>query len=299
VYPALTKALNTITGVEPGLAAIIVSNLAFLGALVYLQKLCVREYGESVAGRAVFYMAIFPTAFFSFAPYSEPLFIMLTVASLYYMRCERWWLAGVFGGIAAGTRVLGALLAIPFAVEYVRVHGFDIRRFRLSVLAGLLIPGGLGAYMVYLYGLTGDELAFVHAARGWGRTSTWPWQVLANSLADVPKAGADHPYFQAHAIFENGLLLACILILLLGVRLIPLSMTLYGLACVAALLSAPVITSDIPITSMSRYLFVVVPIYVVLARIGRWPVFDRLYAMLSIGGLAIFTTLFLNHMWGP
>ena len=116
VYPAVTKGFNTVTGVEPGLAAMIVSNLAFLGALVYLQKLCLREYGERVAGRAVFYMAIFPTAFFSFAPYSEPLFIMLTIASLYYMRSERWWMAGAFGGFA-GRWSRGLLRLGELAVE--------------------------------------------------------------------------------------------------------------------------------------------------------------------------------------
>ena len=93
-------------------------------------------------------------------------------------------------------------------------------------------------------------------------------------------------------------MLGCLLTLLLGIRRIPLSFVLYGLACLAVLLSAPVVSSDIPITSMSRYLLVLAPVYIVLARLGRWPIFDRLYVLLSVSGLALFTTLFLNHMWG-
>jgi Gpi18-like mannosyltransferase len=298
VFPAATKALNGVTGIDPGVSALIVSNISFLGALLYLQKLCAREYGDTVARRAVFYMAIFPTSFFSFAPYSESLFLLLSIASLYYMRSERWWIAGILGGLAAGTRVLGILLSIPFAVEYLRAHQFDLRKLRLTALAGFLIPAGLGAYMLYLYGLTGDALAFVRSEAGWNRSSMWPWQVLTTSLQDIPKAGDYHPYFQAHAIIENGLVLGCLFLLLLGFRLVPISFTLYGLACLAVLLSAPVVTSDIPITSMSRYVFVLVPIYIVLARLGKWPIFDRVYVLLSIGSLAIFTSLFVNHMWG-
>ncbi len=298
VFPALIKSLNEFTAIDPGISAMIISNAAFLGAMLYLEKLCRREYGEAVARRAVLYMAVFPTSFFSFAPYSESLFLMLSIASLYYMRGERWWLAGMIGACAAGTRILGVLLVIPFAIEYLRAHQYDMRRFRQTVLAGALIPAGLAAYMLYLYGLTGDALAFVRSEEGWNRATTWPWQVLSTSLADIPKAGDYHPYFQAHAIVENGLVLGCLAILLAGFRLAPLSFTLYGLACLATLLSAPVVTSYIPITSMSRYVFVLVPIYIVLARLGRWAIFDRLYVLLSIGGLAMFTTLFLNHMWG-
>ena len=38
----------------------------------------------------------------------------------------------------------------------------------------------------------------------------------------------------------------------------------------ATLLSAPVVTSYIPITSMSRYVFVLVPVYITLAHLGRF-----------------------------
>ncbi len=298
VYPSLVRALCQLTGLDVDLAAMAIANLAFLAALVFLRKLCEREYGEATARRAVLYMAVFPTSFFAFAPYSESTFLLCSIASLYYMREQRWWLAGAFGGLAAGTRILGFLLVVPFVIEYLGSVKFRLSRLRPDVLGGLLIPSGLLAYMVYLYGLTGNAFAFVHAAAGWDRNTEWPWQVLWTSLSDIPKTAASHPYFQAHAIVENALLFACIAVLIVGVRLVPLSFTVFGLACIGLLLSAPVVSSEIPITSMSRYLFVVAPVYVVLARLGRLPTFDRLYVLVSTGSLALFTTLFLNHMWG-
>lgn len=298
VFPILVKALHSVVSVDPGICAMLVANGSFLGAMAYMYRLCKREYGEDTARRAAFYMAIFPTSFFTFAPYSEPLFLLCSIASLFYMREQRWWMAGLMGGLAAGTRVLGVLLLVAFAWEYLRTHRFDPRRFRLSLLAGALIPAGLGAYMLYLYGLTGDAMAFVKAEAGWNRSATWPWQVLTASLEDVPKSAQFGQYLQAHALIENGIVVLCLAVMLAGLRLVPFSFSLYGLTCMAFLLSAPVVTSTIPVTSMSRYVLVLVPVYIVLARLGRYPLFDRLYVCLSVGGLAIFSTLFLNHMWG-
>ena len=45
---------------------------------------------------------------------------MLTVASFYYMRAHRWWMAGAIGFFAALTRVEGVLLAVPFVDRMVR-----------------------------------------------------------------------------------------------------------------------------------------------------------------------------------
>jgi hypothetical protein len=243
-------------------------------------------------------MAIFPTAFFTFAPYSESLYLMLSIASLYYMRCERWWLAGLFGGFAAAERILGVLLAIPFAWEYAGRRGFAWRKVNWDVVAGALIPAGLLSYMVYLDGLTGDPLAFVHAEAGWYRVSRAPWEVLITSLRDIPLSAANHPYFQAHSLIENGCVLGALLLLVAGTRALPGSFTLYGFACLAALVSSPIITSDIPLQSISRYVLVLIPMYMVLAKLGSRPIFDRLYVLLSVGGLAMFTALFVNHMWG-
>lgn len=298
VYPLLVGFLQAISGMAVGVAAMVVSNLSFLAALVYLHKLCEREFGTGVARRAVFYLAIFPTSFFTFAAYSESLFLLLSIGCFYYLRGERWWMAALLGALAAATRILGVLLLLAFVWEYLRAHRFDPRRFRLDLLAGTLIPGGIGLYMVYLYGLTGDATAFVKAEAGWNRIATWPWQVLSTSLQDVPLAAREGAYFQAHAFIENGLVIACLLLILVGIRRIPTSMVLYGLCSLGVLLSAPVLSSRIPLTSMSRYVLVLFPVTIVLAQIGRWAIFDRLYVLLSTGGLAIFTMLFLNHMWG-
>jgi hypothetical protein len=68
VFPLLVKALHMLTAIDAGICAMVVANVSFLGGMIFLHRLCAREFGPETARRAVFYMAIFPTSFFFFAP---------------------------------------------------------------------------------------------------------------------------------------------------------------------------------------------------------------------------------------
>lgn len=116
LYPLIVGVLAAPTGgawVYP--IGLIVSNLAFLGALLLLHVLVAGRFGEGTALRAVTLLAVFPTAFFTFAPYNESLFLFLSLACFLALERRRWALAGAMAGLAALTRSAGLLLVIPFA----------------------------------------------------------------------------------------------------------------------------------------------------------------------------------------
>src|SRR5207244_9405299 len=98
-------------------ASIVVSNGAFLGGLVVLYFLTSSELSEDAARKAVLYLAVFPTSFFFLAPYSESLFLLLSVTSFWAARRGKWPLAGAAGALAALTRNLGLLLLPALALE--------------------------------------------------------------------------------------------------------------------------------------------------------------------------------------
>jgi len=207
-------------------------------------------------------------------------------------------LAGLFGGLAAATRILGVLLAYRLCLGVSAKTPFPAVSFRLDVLGGFLIPAGLGGYMLYLYGLTGDPMA-LSRRRPAGIAAWWPLGG-AGHQPERRCEGGIYPYFQAHALIENGLVLACIGVLVLA-----------GAAPDSGLVRAlwrrlPGDAAQCPGGYQLHPDHLDVPLRAVLApvlhRAGpfrRWAIFDRLYVLLSVGGLAIFTTLFLNHMWAP
>ena len=77
--------------------------------------------------RAAWFLLIFPTAYFLHIGYTEALFMALVLGSFLAARTERWWLAGLLGGLAALTRVNGLVLMPALPAEAL-TQWFTIRR---------------------------------------------------------------------------------------------------------------------------------------------------------------------------
>jgi len=177
-YPLVIRAVSFAIGGHPFAASLIVSNAAFLGALIVLYFLTVTELSEEGARRTVLYISLFPTSFFFFAPYSESLFLLCAVTSFWAARRQRWALAGLAGALAALTRNVGLILAPALAVEAVHQR---IER-KGSALPGLAASAfvGLGtlSYMAYWGAKAGDWLAPVTRQTNWERVFSWPCATL-------------------------------------------------------------------------------------------------------------------------
>jgi hypothetical protein len=302
LYPMLVRAVDVVLpgGALP--AALIVSNAALLGALTVLYRLVERDFGRVLADRATWYLMAFPTAFFLAVGYNESLFLLLSASCLYALRDGRWLVAGLAGGLAAATRSAGVLLLVPFCYEYVRRCGW---RPRLGVLGALLIPAGLGAYMLYSRARFGDALAFSHAQANWGRQADWPWMSFVRTAHNL---AATHPLLApngAHLILELWVTLAVIALLVLAfvgpwkMRRDQWALPLYGVALTLVIVSFPSTRPDapFPLYSAPRLALEVIPAFIVLARIGERRTADRLYLLvaLSLQGAAI--VQYLNGGW--
>jgi hypothetical protein len=103
LYPLTVRAIAWILPGDELLAALLVSNLAFLGALLALFALTAEAFGERIARRAIVVTAIFPTSFFFLAPYTESLFLVLSILAFREARHDRWGRVAVFGGASASS----------------------------------------------------------------------------------------------------------------------------------------------------------------------------------------------------
>jgi hypothetical protein len=152
----------------------VVSNLAAFGSMVVLYFLTTSELDEGAARRTVLYLAVFPTAFFLLAPYSEAPFLLLVLLSLWGARRGRWAIAGLAAAGASATRSVGILLLIPLVAEAI-----SQRRERGQPLAPKLAWSaltllGVGAYAWFWQGLAGDALAPLHQQATWQREVAFP-----------------------------------------------------------------------------------------------------------------------------
>jgi len=184
-YPLATRALAAVFGGHTLIAALVMSAVFSVAALVLFYLLGTREFGEPLARRSVLYLALFPTAFFLAAPYSESMFLCFTVAALLAARSKHWWVAAVCAALASGTRSLGVVLAVPLALEALAQQR-DRRRGVGATIASVIGPvaaslSGAAAYLVYWGLRSGNALQPFSSQAQWLRTASWPWETLSQA----------------------------------------------------------------------------------------------------------------------
>jgi Gpi18-like mannosyltransferase len=290
LYPFVMHLLGGFIG-DHLVAGLIISNAAFFIALLYLYALVKLEFGEdTVAFRSIFYIAIFPTAIFFSAVYTESLFLMLTVASVYYARRGNFITSGIFGALASMARVEGVLTALPLVYEVWRAwrerRGTTLVR---GVVGTALVPTGLFAYMFYLYALQGNPVAFSQVQSQWNRHFSAPWTSINNTVLAIFT-----PPFSSTSIthvIELTFTLAFIALMVVAFRSLRMSYALYF----AASLLVPMCTSSL--MSMPRFVLVVFPAFMLLALWGRRPAVNAAIVSSFLPVLGLFTVLYADWYW--
>ena len=296
-YPLLIAAVAWVTR-STVIAAALISLVAFFAALVALHRLTELELGVGAARRAVVLIAFFPTAVFFSAGYTESLFLALSVGVLLAARRERWALAGVLGALAAATRSAGVLLIVPAALMYAeaRPRG-DARRDRRRGEAAwlLLIPVGLGAYLLASQLILGDALATASAQDHFHREFAGPfsgvWRGFGESGHALDAITGGHA---SAAALRKLALLGTVLAALgatVGVfRRLGAAYGSYAVLALAAGLSTPQVGH--PLSSSPRYLLAAFPLFMWLgARLEDRRAFLGVAAVFAIG-LAYCSALF-------
>jgi len=254
LYPLAIKAVSWVVG-DPAVAGLIVSQICLFLALVLLYRLAKLDLGDSGAAWAVWLFAVQPWTYAFSAIYSESLFFMLVVAAVLAARRNRFYLAGLAGMLAAMTRFLGVLVLIPVGLEYFFAR--REKRFRVDRTAPslALIPLGMIIYFGYLWRLTGDPFAYFTAQAGWHKQVVGPWYHLVRWLT----SGA----FNGEVLFDLGVVVFMVALLVLGYRLVRRSYWIYVLAYFLVLMSS---TS---LLGLSRYCAGLFPVYLILAALAE------------------------------
>ncbi len=160
LLPVLARSVRAVPGMTAGISVVIVANVACLAAFAALYRLVVVELGdEACARRAVWLLALAPTAFVLVMGYAESLLLLTSLVTFLGLRQRRYALA-ICAAFAAGLcRPVGMLLAIPAAVEVVTSWRVLSGRERvIGAGAVLAAPAGAAAYLGWAQEVVGSFL---------------------------------------------------------------------------------------------------------------------------------------------
>lgn len=171
-------------------AGIVISWVSFAGAMVLVYRLACLDLGREQAVRAVLYSAVFPAAYFFGMVYSESLFLVTLLGAVLAIRQRRWVWAALAGAAMTATRVNGVMF-VP-ALAWLAWQSAPDRQGRLRGAAAVAASlGGIGAYALYNYTLSGDPLAWYHSIQRWGYH---PGGNPFTSLFAIAQALVERPY---------------------------------------------------------------------------------------------------------
>lgn len=301
LYPYAMRALSVplgILGMNPiataTLAGVLISLVGTLAAMFALYDLTRAELGEDGALRTVFYLLIFPSAFFLAQVYTEGLFIGLAFGCLALINRKRLLWAGVLAALAVWTRSVGLALAVPLLIIWLRDTQWKAlpndRAALLQAGAGLLaVALPIAAYLIWRAAL-GEPFDLVQI--NWFGRGILNWGGLAYGFDEISRAftNRDNTQMMTYYVLEG----LSVLLALAGCIAVARRYPFVALFSFAALFIA--ITSGAP-QSLIRYVLTLPALFIFLGRLGRSAVFDRGWVLVSILLLAMQTALFSWDMW--
>lgn len=190
-FPGYVWAARLLRLVIPStaLAGTALSCLCYGGACCYLYRLAGEAYNGRVAWDALLYMSLFPFSFFSGLVMTEGLFLLATTGACWYAWRGKWLAFGLFGALAALTRMTGLLVIAVGVIRLLEAYrpleppvekslGRCWKPLLLRLPLTLLPAAGTLLYLLLNLWVDGDPFAFASHQEHWHQGYLWISQVV-------------------------------------------------------------------------------------------------------------------------
>lgn len=329
-YPWLMKWGHQLTGWSPETIGYIVSNVAFFGALLFVYLIVSMDFSSTIATRTLWALALFPTAFFFTAVYTESLFLLLAAGALYAARRQQWWLAGAAGLAAALTRSAGVMLLAPFAVLFIQQYSWNPRRWFPNAIPAALPVLGPVIYGWILVKHDMKSTDWITQQWQWNRFSAMPWRTFdctLNGCVAQVRSFSDQTYpfdvrpidwgwigdilrhptwshFTSFAwrdrmargdVLEFVVTIMAFALVIVGLRKLPLYYTAFTVPPLIVPLFSP--SSVHPLMSMPRFVLPLFPLFVMIALLVPSRRVGYVLAGVSSVILILLTMQFAQWYW--
>jgi hypothetical protein len=214
---------------------------------------------------------------------------MWAIGSFYFATKRQWLWAGIFGFMAAGTRLVGLALFPALLLEFWLTYRSHWRTHANKLWPILCIPGSLVLYMIYQWATVGNPIQFFTVQKLWGREINL--DSAARALKDVNTG--------FHLNQPSNLILRLDALTTIG-GIIAAAMLAYRRYFPLALYSLLVIV--IPLTSgqttgMIRYIMAAFPVFMLTGSLLKNRSVFIVVLLISVLALGKLSLYYLNNFW--
>ena len=187
LYPALVHQVDRWLGqwlAAPVTPSLVVSWLAFAGAMAMFLRVAQLDLDSERAEAAVLLAVVFPFAFVFGRSDADAMFLLFALGAFYGFRQQLWIVGGLCGAVATATIPTGILILPGLAWIGFRHPGAK----RVWVVAALvLVAAGFGGYLSYMYYRAGPPGGWADAMNRWGfHLGQAPWLSLQHVFTSHP-----------------------------------------------------------------------------------------------------------------
>lgn len=270
LFPLLIRILEPVVG-NAFLAGIIISQAATVLMLKLFHDV-IHQWGDKTIGaRALLFFVIFPTFFFFFSAYSEPVFLVFSLLALRRMQQQNWAWAGFWVFCAISTRLQGVALLPPMIYLIWNARQLD----RPSAWFGSLVAGSSGLFYLFLRSTQVNGSALPLEESIWRARLVPPWETYWYAVRNILAGNAG-----VIDILNWAVMTLFIILLIWGWKKIPLEYNLYTAFSIFIILIR--IVENQPLISMSRYSLTLFPVFHAWALAGEHPILRRVIIYSSV-----------------
>jgi Gpi18-like mannosyltransferase len=318
LFALVGRCVMAVTGLPADVALLLVSNAAFGASLYLLGRYCelrCKSGNEDATAFAVLALSFVPAGLFFRMAYSESLFLLTCIATLYLIERRAPVLAvAAIVGLATGVRPVGIALVPPFLLYLVESSKDRGQLLRTAILGLPLCCAGLLGFTLYCAWSFGEPFAFADNLKYWYMRPAPGLQEKLVSLAtfepvwSIFREGSPS-YWERHTTLDKVFFILyaanpvyfVVTVVLLAIGTWYGWLNPYERLAGWGLLLIPYWTTavEVHMTGMARYTTVILPAYLVLGRLLAkvGPEIRLGLFVLSACYLAIYSALFAQWYW--
>ncbi|MFZ5376367.1 MAG: hypothetical protein ACOZAN_01710 [Patescibacteria group bacterium] len=288
------------------ISGLIISCFSSLTAMICLYKLVIfqnkqplikrlttpQTYREDWAYRSVYYLLIFPSAFFLIQIYSESLYLALSLLALVFMQRKHFMLAAFAIGFSIWTKAVGIFLLIPLIIYLFKEVNFKKIFKNKELFLKKILPIIIVLFSFLVWQITFGKTYSEAQKNYFGRSiNNVPSSIISWLKTSTELFSIDNSHTKIYYIFQISSLMLSVVSAVKTYKEYK-GISLYSLSLVFFSATTLVIPQ-----SMMRYVLVSPSLFIFLGELGKNHNFDRIWTFFSILFLGFSTLLFTFNWW--